>query len=135
MSNFSFELTVERPIFNSFAKNVLPLVIITIIALLTFLISPVNNTRIGFAVSCLLSVSALHISLLSELPPTGYLTLSDAMMLIVYLIFLYILAVTVWLMNLVDKKRVDDAVRFNTNAWKMLTVLLFFSIMALFIIF
>jgi hypothetical protein len=135
MSNFSFELTVERPFYSSFAKNVLPLIIITLIALLTFFISPANNARIGFAVSSLLTVSALHISLLSALPPTGYLTLSDGMMLIVYIIFFYILAVSVWLMKLIDQKRVDDAAKFNSDAWKMLSVLIFLMIMALFVIF
>ncbi len=93
MSNFVFDLQVTRPFFSSLVKNVLPITVITIIGLLTFLIHPKNfGQRIGLAVSTLMAASAAHLSLLSALPPTGYLTLADRMMLIVYIIFLFNLA-------------------------------------------
>jgi hypothetical protein len=136
MSNFGFDLSVERPVLSSFAKNILPLLILTLIALLSFLIAPSNyETRVGLAISSLLSVSALHISLLAGIPSTGYMTLMDGITLIVYVMFFYILAVSVWIMKLVDQRRIDDAVIFNAKSWKLLFVLTFFMAMTLFIIY
>ena len=94
------------------------------ISLLTFFMAPQNfGQRIGLAVSTLMAASAFHLSLLSGLPPTGYLTLADRMMLIVYIIFLFNLAVSVYIMKLVDAKRNDDAAKFNSKAAKILVVL------------
>jgi len=125
MSNFVFDLQVTRPFFSSLVKNVLPVTIITIIGLLTFLMHPKNfGQRIGLAVSTLMSASAAHLSLLNALPPTGYLTLADRMMIIVYIIFLFNLASSVWIMRLVDGNRMEDAIKFNGNAVKILAALI-----------
>jgi len=100
--------------------NVLPITVIV----RTFFMAPQNfGQRIGLAVSTLMAASAFHLSLLSSLPPTGYLTLADRMMLIVYIIFLFNLAVSVYIMRLVDAKRNDDAAKFNGKAAKILVVL------------
>jgi hypothetical protein len=116
---------VTRPVFSSFVKNVLPVTIITIIGLLTFVMHPKNfGQRIGLAVSTLMSASAAHLSLLNALPPTGYLTLADRMMIVVYIIFLFNLAASVWIMKLVDGNKMEDAVKFNKNAVKMLAALI-----------
>jgi hypothetical protein len=123
-SNFVFDLRVGRPFFSSLVKNVLPITVIVVISLLTFFMAPQNfGQRIGLAVSTLMAASAFHLSLLSGLPPTGYLTLADRMMLIVYIIFLFNLAVSVYIMRLVDAKRNDDAAKFNGKAAKILVVL------------
>ena len=123
-SNFVFDLKVGRPLISSFVKNVLPITVIVIISLLTFFIAPQNfGQRIGLAVSTLMAASAFHLSLLSGLPPTGYLTLADRMMLIVYIIFLFNLAVSVYIMKLVDTSRREEAARFNSRAAKILVVL------------
>jgi hypothetical protein len=122
-SNFVFDLNVGRPFFSSLVKNILPITVITIISLLTFLIHPKNfGQRIGLAVSTLMAASAIHLSLLNALPPTGYLTLADRMMLIVYIIFLYNLAASVYIMRLVDRNKIDEAGKFNTLAVRALAV-------------
>jgi hypothetical protein len=124
MSNFVFDLQVTRPFFSSLVKNVLPITVITIIGLLTFLIHPKNfGQRIGLAVSTLMAASAAHLSLLSALPSTGYLTLADRMMLIVYIIFLFNLATSVYIMRLVDQDKIEQAGKFNGQAAKMLVVI------------
>jgi hypothetical protein len=105
-------------------KNVLPIMVITIIGLLTFFIHPKNfGQRIGLAVTTLMAASAIHLSLLSALPPTGYLTLADRMMLSVYIIFLFNLATSVYIMRLMDDNKVDRAVTFNLSAAKVLIVM------------
>ena len=123
-SNYVFDLYVGRPFFSSLIKNVLPITVIVIISLLTFLIHSKNfGQRIGLAVSTLMAASAVHLSLLNALPPTGYLTLADRMMLIVYIIFLFNLAVSVYIMRLVDRGKIDDAEKFNGTSAKWLVVL------------
>jgi hypothetical protein len=123
-SNFVFDLQVGRPFISSLVKNVLPIMVITIIGLLTFFIHPKNfGQRIGLAVTTLMAASAIHLSLLSALPPTGYLTLADRMMLSVYIIFLFNLATSVYIMRLMDDNKVDRAVTFNLSAAKVLIVM------------
>jgi len=124
-SRFIFSLHLKRPVLSSFVKSVLPISIITTISLLTFFISPQNfSQRIGLAVSTLMSASAFHLSLLSGLPPIGYLTTADRMMISVYAIFLYNLSVSVYIMKLVDAKKTEEAQKFNNKALKMLATLI-----------
>lgn len=124
-SRFIFSLYLKRPMLSAFVKSVLPIAVITTISLLTFFISPQNfGQRIGLGVSTLMSASAFHLSLLGGLPPIGYLTLADRMMLSVYAIFLYNLSVSVYLMKLVDAKKLEEAQKFNSKALKSLTILI-----------
>jgi len=124
-SRFIFSLHLKRPGLSSFVKSVLPILIITTISLLTFFISPQNfGQRIGLAVSTLMSASAFHLSLLSGLPPVGYLTLADRIMISVYAIFLYNLSVSIYIMKLVDAKKSEEAQKFNSKALKVLAALI-----------
>lgn len=124
-SRFVFSITLGRPILSAFVKSVLPITVITTISLLAFFISPQNfSQRIGLGVTTLLSATAFHLSLLSGIPPTGYLTLADRIMLSVYIIFLYNLSASVYIMRLVDAKKTEDAVKFNSKALKTLPILI-----------
>ncbi|MEM2313425.1 MAG: hypothetical protein QXN40_01495, partial [Candidatus Bathyarchaeia archaeon] len=62
--------------------------------------------------------------LLSGIPPIGYLTFADRMMLSIYAIFLYNLSVSVYIMRLVDAKKNEEAQKFNKKALKLLAVLI-----------
>jgi len=46
------------------------------------------------------------------------------MMIAIYAIFLYNLSVSVYIMRLVDKKRIEDAVEFNKKALRLLPILI-----------
>ncbi|MFH1179655.1 MAG: hypothetical protein V1710_04780 [Candidatus Bathyarchaeota archaeon] len=131
-SNYVFELKVGRPFLSSIVKNVVPITVITVISLLTFFIAPQNfGQRISLAVSTLMAASAFHISLLNALPPTGYLTLADRLMLTVYIIFLYNLGTSVFIMRLVDSKKLDDAVKLNQKSAKILIGIIAFMLILL----
>ncbi|MEM1566400.1 MAG: hypothetical protein QW510_04880 [Candidatus Bathyarchaeia archaeon] len=124
-SRYIFILHLKRPTLSAFVKSVLPISVITTISLLTFFISPQNfSQRIGLAVSTLMAASAFHLSLLSGIPPIGYLTLADRMMISVYAIFLYNLSVSVYIMKLVDAKKIEEAQKFNAKALKALAILI-----------
>jgi len=124
-SRIVFSVSLSRPALSSFIKSVLPIMVITTISLLAFFISPQNfSQRIGLGVTTLLSATAFHLSLLSGLPPTGYLTMADRIMLAIYVIFLYNLSASVYVMKLVDAKKNEEAVNFNKKALKILPILI-----------
>lgn len=124
-SRFVFSVTLKRPALSSFIKTVLPISVITTISLLAFFISPQNFAqRIGLGVTTLLSATAFHLSLINAIPPTGYLTLADRMMLSIYTIFLYNLSSSVYIMKLVDSKKTDEAAKFNRKALRFLPILI-----------
>ena len=124
-SRFVFGLNLKRPILSSFIKTVLPIAVITTISLLAFLMAPQNFAqRITLGVTTLLSATAFHLSLLNGIPPTGYLTFADKMMLSVYVIFLFNLSVSVYITRFVEAKRMDDAVRVCRRSQRFLPVII-----------
>ncbi len=124
-SRFVFSIYLKRPTLSAFVKSVLPITAITTISLLTFFISPQNfSQRISLGVTTLMSATAFHLALLSGIPAVGYLTLADRMMLSVYVIFLYNLSASVYIMKLVDAKKTEEAQKFNTKAMKLLALLI-----------
>jgi len=130
-SRFVFSITLQRPGISAFIKSVLPISVITTISLLAFFISPQNFAqRIGLGVTTLLSATAFHLALLSGIPPVGYLTLADRMMLSIYTIFLYNLSASVYIMKLVDAKKTEEAQKFNKRALKILPILIIILVIA-----
>jgi len=124
-SRFVFSVDLKRPALSSFIKTVLPVAVITTISLLAFFMAPQNFAqRITLGVTTLLSATTFHLSLINGIPPTGYLTFADRMMLSVYTIFLYNLASSVYIMRLVDCKRIDEAFSFKRKALRFLPVLI-----------
>ena len=124
-SRFVFSVDLKRPGLSSFIKTVLPVAVITTISLLAFFMAPQNFAqRITLGVTTLLSATTFHLSLINGIPPTGYLTFADRMMLSVYTIFLYNLASSVYIMRLVDCKRIDEAFSFKKKALRLLPVLI-----------
>ncbi|MCX8151186.1 MAG: hypothetical protein N3D85_06765 [Candidatus Bathyarchaeota archaeon] len=124
-SRFIFSVDLERPLLSSFIKSVLPIAVITTISLLAFFISPQNFAqRITLGVTTLMSATTFHLSLISGIPPTGYLTFADRMMISIYVIFLYNLGTSVYIMRLVDGKKIDKAISTNRTALRILPVLI-----------
>lgn len=124
-SRFVFSISLKRPVLSAFVKSVLPVTVITTISLLAFFISPQNfGQRIGLGVTALMSAATFHLSLLSGIPPVGYLTLADRMLLSVYGIFLYNLSASVYIMKLVDAKKTEEAQKFNNKASKFLALVI-----------
>jgi hypothetical protein len=130
-SRFLFGIHLERPFVSSFVKTVVPLAVITTISLLAFFMAPQNFAqRITLAVTTLLSATAFHLSLINGIPPTGYLTFADRMMISVYVIFLYNLASSVYIMRCVDSKRIEEALTTKKKALRFLPVLIVILVVA-----
>jgi len=87
----------------------LSITVITTISLLALFIAPQNfKMRITLAVITLLSVTTFHLSILSGIPTTGYLTFADKIIIGVYALFLYNLASLVYILRLVDAKKPEE---------------------------
>ncbi|MCS7131936.1 MAG: hypothetical protein NZ934_04335, partial [Hadesarchaea archaeon] len=120
-SRLVFGVTIYRSKLSVVLKNFLPIIVITLISLLTFSISVKNfGQRVGICVTTLMSAVAYHLAALGALPPLGYLTLLDRVMLVVYTLFLYNLAVSVQAMRLVEAGKVTEAERFETKMQNLL---------------
>lgn len=124
-SRYMFSFVIERAALSSFLKTIFPVLIITTIAMLAFWMSPTNfSPRIGLAASTLLAAVAAHLNAANQIPPVGYLTLMDKVMLVVYALFLNNLLSMVLQMRLVDHKREEEAAKVNAKMRKLMPVII-----------
>lgn len=124
-SRYVFTFVIERAALSSFLKTIFPVLIITTIAMLAFWMSPTNFApRIGLAASTLLAAVAAHLNAANQLPPIGYLTLIDKVMIIVYALFLNNLLSMVMQMRLVDHKKEQDAIKVNARMRRLMPVII-----------
>jgi len=86
-SRFIVEYEVERPFLGTALRTLLPVTIITGISLIIFFIPENFTPRIYLTAPLLLALVYLHMSNLSYLPPLGYLTIFDKIMIIYYALF------------------------------------------------
>lgn len=120
-----FTVTLSRPPISGVIKSVLPITIITAISLLAFVMAAEDYTqKMALGITTLLSATAFHLSLLSGIPPTGYLTFADRMMISVYILFLFNIGSAVYLMKLSRENQKGKATTFNKKAQKTLPILI-----------
>jgi hypothetical protein len=120
-----FTVTLSRPLISGVIKSVLPITIITAISLLAFVMAAEDYTqKMALGITTLLSATAFHLSLLSGIPPTGYLTFADQMMISVYILFLFNIGSAVYLMKLSRENKKEKATTFNKKAQKTLPILI-----------
>jgi hypothetical protein len=80
--------------------------------------------KMALGITTLLSATAFHLSLVSGIPPTGYLTLADRMMISVYILFLFNIGSAVYLMKLARQTKTPQATAYNKKAQKILPILI-----------
>lgn len=124
-SRYIFSFDIQRAALSAFLKTIFPVIIITTIAMLAFWMSPTNfPPRIGLAASTLLAAVAAHLAAASQLPPIGYLTLMDKVMIVAYALFLNNLVSMVLQMRLVDHKKEAEAAKVNAKMRKLMPVII-----------
>ncbi|MDX1441894.1 MAG: hypothetical protein R3237_05495 [Nitrosopumilaceae archaeon] len=132
-SRFVFALDIERFPLSSFLKTIFPVLIITTIAMLAFWMSPTNFTaRIGLGASTLLAAVAAHLNAAGQLPPIGYLTLMDKIMIIAYSLFLNNLLSMVIQMRLIDHNKPEEAQKINSKMRKLMPIIIVIIFLGLF---
>lgn len=134
-SRYIFSMTIERHFFSSFLKTIFPVIIITTIAMLAFWMSPTNFApRIGLGASTLLAAVAAHLNAANQLPPIGYLTLFDKIMIIAYALFLNNLLSMVIQMRFIDHDKKDEAVKINARMRRLMPAIIIIIFFSLFLI-
>lgn len=124
-SRYVFSFDLERAFLSSFLKTIFPVIIITTIAMLAFWMSPTNfPPRIGLAASTLLAAVAAHLNAANQLPPIGYLTLMDKVMIVAYALFLNNLVSMVLQMRLVDHKKEAQVAKVNARMRKLMPLII-----------
>ena len=120
-----FTLTLSRPMTSALIKSVLPITVITAISLLAFvMVAEDYAQKMALGITTLLSATAFHLSLLSGIPPTGYLTFADKMMIGVYILFLFNIGSAVYLMRLARANKQDLATDYNKKAQRLLPIVI-----------
>ncbi|AIF82124.1 Neurotransmitter-gated ion-channel transmembrane region [Candidatus Nitrososphaera evergladensis SR1] len=124
-SRYIFAFAIERAPLSAFLKTIFPVLIITAIAMLAFWMSPAHfAARVSLAASTLLAAVAAHLSAANQLPPIGYLTFMDKIMIIVYALFLNNLLSLVLQMRLVDRGKEQEALRVNARMRRLMPVII-----------
>ncbi len=91
-SRFVFGLRIQRVVLNSVIKSFLPVVCMVLVGLLSLLLTPDKvTTRLSLNISTLLGAVMFHVNLTSSIPPVGYLTFADRVMIATYVVMVLIL--------------------------------------------
>lgn len=122
-SRLTFSFTIGRPVAQAFMKDILPVILITLIAMLSFALPPTRSfERVFIGVTTLIAAVQYHLALLSQIPAVHYLTLADDIMITVYTLIMYGLGVTIILARDVDRKDVEKAWRINKKGLVLVPV-------------
>ncbi|MCS7240422.1 MAG: hypothetical protein NZ651_04180 [Candidatus Bipolaricaulota bacterium] len=91
-SRFVFGLQIQRVTLNAVIKSFLPIACMLLVGFLSLLLTPDKvTTRLSLNISTLLGAVMFHVNLTSSIPPVGYLTLADRVMIVTYIILALIL--------------------------------------------
>lgn len=95
-SRATFSIGTRRPKLSAFLKNLTPALIITLSGFLALLMGADKATpRLTLTTSSLVGSVLFHINMTSSMPPIGYLTFADRLMLINYIGLAAVLVVNV----------------------------------------
>ena len=91
-SRFVFGLRIQRVILNAVIKSFLPIACMVLVGFLSLLLAPDKvTTRLSLNISTLLGAVMFHVNLTASIPPVGYLTLADRIMIVTYVVLVVIL--------------------------------------------
>ena len=86
-SRFIASIPIERSITGALLKTIFPVLVITAVSMLIFLIPENFSSRIYLTAPLLLAVVFLHRASMGELPTLSYMTIFDKFMVIIYALF------------------------------------------------
>lgn len=87
----TFEIKIKRHLLSQLLKFLLPLMIIMLIAYSNYFVDPSRfDARFGISITAILSITALHLSAVSQLPGVSYLTAMDQFFLCAYSLILLV---------------------------------------------
>ncbi len=115
-SQYIFTIDISRIPSNSFFKTFLPVLVIMLIVLVSFLMDPDKITsRLTIATSSLVASVMFHISISNQIPPLGYLTIADKFMILTYVLLLFVVIFNVILLELHERKKIELMEKLHRN--------------------
>lgn len=91
-SRYVFGLRIQRVFLNAVIKSFLPIACMVLVGFLSLLLAPDKvTTRLSLNISTLLGAVMFHVNLTNSIPPVGYLTLADRVMIATYIVLVLIL--------------------------------------------
>jgi hypothetical protein len=113
-SRYRFYVTIYHPWQSSFLKGLFAPIVIVIVGLLSVLMKAEKiSDRLALTTSSLVGAILYHLSVISSIPPVGYLTYMDKFMLANYFVIAAALAVTVAMMVYQDNNFPARAEKLN----------------------
>lgn len=107
-SRATFTIAVTRPKLSAFLKNLTPALIIALSGFLALFMGPDKaSQRLTLTTSALVGSVLFHINMTSSIPPIGYLTFADRIMLINYLGLATVLIINVRFLALSEAGQTD----------------------------
>jgi len=105
-SQFIFAVNISRIALSSFFKTFLPIFFIVLVVVFSFILDPDKiTTRLGMAGSSLVAAVMFHVSINNQIPPVGYLTFADKVMVLTYFVLLSCFVINIALLELMEKKK------------------------------
>jgi hypothetical protein len=105
-SRYTYSVKIERITLNALLKTFVPLFSIIIITLASLYLDPKEmGFRLTIGGSTLITTVLLHLSILSEIPPTPYLTFTDKFMFVTYFIMLLSFLANIFILELKERNR------------------------------
>ena len=131
-ARFLYSLRIGRPTGAYLLRMLLPIVVVLLTGFVVFVVSPTYaDTRINVALTVLLSMVALHLTVSSDLPQVGYIRLIDKIYNLSYLVTFATLLESAYAIHLNDTGRRETALRMDWWCLTLVPILTFAGILLL----
>lgn len=119
-SQFVYNIEIGRLMFISSMKTFLPVLCFMLISFVSLLVTLEKlDSRVGMNTAMLIASVMFHLSIGSQLPPAGYLTIADKVMVATYMTIGINLLISVLMMRQMQLKREDVARRMREQSFKL----------------
>ena len=119
-SQYVASVSIGRMVFISCLKTFLPVLCFLLISFVSLLVTLEKlDSRVGMNTAMLIASVMFHLSIGNQLPPAGYLTIADKVMIATYATIGVNLLISVLMMRLLQLKREDVAKRMREQSFKL----------------
>ena len=116
-SRVILELEVHRPAVTSAIKMFFPLALVLLTGVLTFYLRPsMVESKIGIAITALLTLVALQFTVMGALPSVGYLTMIEIIYAVSYMFVLFTLGISIYTVWSKRDPESPEAIRFDRKS-------------------
>ncbi len=127
-SQYVYSLQIGRLMLMSTLKTFVPVLVFLLISLISLVVSLEKlDSRVGLNTAMLIASVMFHMSISAQMPPAGYLTIADKVMIATYSSIGVNLLLTVQLMRMMQQKRDEAARAFRDMCFKLMPAIAAFA--------